>query len=190
MVALKSRTVHGVFDHVVAVFICFAVGDAGPHAAAGHPGSEAARMMVAAIVLRSQAALAVNSAAKLAGPDDERVVQQTALFEIGDQRVAAAVSLLAKDRQRTGHVVVHVPAALVDLRKSHAAFSHPPGHQAVVGKGAGLFGVRAIEIPGRLWLLAQVGKFRAPTFACDTPSRTERCAHWFPDRPVLAKSAD
>ena len=88
-----------ILDHVVAVVIGLAVGDARAHAAARHPCGEAARMMVAAVVLLRQAALAVNRAPKFARPDHQRVVQQAALLEVGDQRIASAICLLAEDRQ-------------------------------------------------------------------------------------------
>ena len=45
-------------------------------------------MMVAAVVLRRQLALAVDRAAELAAPDDQRVVEQPALLQILDQRRA------------------------------------------------------------------------------------------------------
>ena len=90
--------VHRIFHDVVAVVIRLAVGDAGAHAAAGHPGGEAARVMIAAIVLLAEPALAVNGAAEFAGPDHQRVIEQAAALEIGDQRVAAAICLLAEHR--------------------------------------------------------------------------------------------
>jgi hypothetical protein len=70
--------VHGIADHVVAVVVGLAKGQAGTNAAAGQPEREAARMMIAAVVLPGEPSLAVNRAAELAAPDDQRVVQQAA----------------------------------------------------------------------------------------------------------------
>ncbi len=55
--AVQDRRVHGVdmhrvFDDVVAEIVGLAVADAALDAAAGHPDGEAARMVIAAVVLR------------------------------------------------------------------------------------------------------------------------------------------
>ena len=65
---------------VVAEVVGLAVGHARLDAAAGQPDGEAARMMVAAVVVGGQLALAVDGAAELAAPDDQRVVEQAALL--------------------------------------------------------------------------------------------------------------
>ena len=57
-----------------------AEGHAGLDAAAGQPHGEAARMMVAAVVVGRQLALAVDRAAELAAPHHQRVVEQPALL--------------------------------------------------------------------------------------------------------------
>ena len=69
-----------VLDDVVAEVVGFAVHDTRLDAATRHPDREAARMMVATVVLARQIALAVDGAAKLTAPDNQRVVQQPALF--------------------------------------------------------------------------------------------------------------
>ena len=43
---------------------------------------EAARMMIAAVVLARQLALAVDRPAELAAPDDQRVVEHAALLQV------------------------------------------------------------------------------------------------------------
>src|SRR5262249_39054394 len=82
---LQVVDVDGVADDVVGEVVGFAVDDAGADAAAGHPDRETARMVVAAVVLARERALAVDGAAELAAPDDQRVLQETALLEIADQ---------------------------------------------------------------------------------------------------------
>ena len=52
-------------------------------------------MMVAAVVVRGQLALAVDRAAELAAPDDERVVEQAALLQVLDQRGGGLVGVAA-----------------------------------------------------------------------------------------------
>ena len=70
----------GILDDVVAEVVGLAVDRAALRAAAGHPHGEAARVMVAAVVLVGQAALRVDRAAEFAAPDDERVVEHAALL--------------------------------------------------------------------------------------------------------------
>ena len=83
---LQIVDVHRIRDDVVAEVVGLAVRDAGLDAAAGHPHGEAARMMIAAVVVVRQLALAVDGAAEFAAPDDQRVVEQAALLQILDQR--------------------------------------------------------------------------------------------------------
>src|SRR5262249_50321170 len=71
--------VYRVGGHVVAVIVRGAERDAGTDPPARHPDSEAARMVVAAVVGGSQATLAVDGAPKLPAPDDERVVEHASL---------------------------------------------------------------------------------------------------------------
>ena len=77
--------VDGVLDDVVAEVVGLAVDDAGLDAAAGHPHGEAAAVVVAAVVVAGQRALAVDRPAELAAPDDQRVVEQAALLQVVDR---------------------------------------------------------------------------------------------------------
>ncbi len=43
-------------------------------------------MMIAAVIVGGELALAVDGAAEFAAPDDQRVVEQAALLQIRDQR--------------------------------------------------------------------------------------------------------
>ena len=52
-------------------------------------------MMIAAVVGLRQFSLAVDRAAELAAPNDERVVEHAALLEIHDERRAWLVGVLA-----------------------------------------------------------------------------------------------
>ena len=58
-------------------------------------------MMIAAVVGVGQLALAVDRAAELAAPDDQRVVEQAALLEVGDSAaVGWSVPLHCSARSR------------------------------------------------------------------------------------------
>src|SRR5437763_1116303 len=102
--------VDGILADVVAVVIGFAMGDSRLDTAARHPNGEAARMMIAAIVLGLQRTLAVNSSAKLSAPDNERIVEfrQLELIKLGQIVEHAPASRLAESR-RVGEIQDRIP---------------------------------------------------------------------------------
>src|SRR5579872_918992 len=101
-----------ILGDVVAVIVGCAICDAGLDAAAGHPDGEAAWMVVAAVVVGGQLSLAVNGAAELTAPYDQRVVEQAALFQIlhKSSRRLIGVTALQGDILRQLHVLV--PSAM------------------------------------------------------------------------------
>ena len=115
--------VHGIGDDVVAEVVGLAVNHPRLDACAGHPEGEALRMMITAVIVAGELALAVDRPAKLTAPDHQCVVQKSALLEVGYQ-----CEVLPGQRPRTGvagrrgHVAVLVPAAVKDLHKTHIAF--------------------------------------------------------------------
>ena len=86
---------HGVADDVVAVVVRLAVRGAFSHAGTGEEDAEAARVMVASVVGLGERALRVDGAAKFAAPNDERVIEQAALFEVGEERGGGLVGVAA-----------------------------------------------------------------------------------------------
>ena len=65
---------------VVAVVVGSAVGDAGLNAAAGHPNGKASGMVVAAVVVLFEGALAIGRSPEFAAPNDKGVVKHAAAF--------------------------------------------------------------------------------------------------------------
>jgi len=63
--------------------------------ASGHPHGEAAGVMVAAVILVRQFALAVGRATEFAGEDQDGVVEQPALLEILNEGGAGLVDVEA-----------------------------------------------------------------------------------------------
>src|SRR6185437_841400 len=72
-------------NDVVGKVVGFAQDRTALDAAAGKPHRKTARVMIAAVIGVCKMALAVNRAAELAAPYDERVIQQTALFQVSDE---------------------------------------------------------------------------------------------------------
>ena len=82
---LKVMDVDAVLDWVEPEFVGFAEGDAGADPAAGKPHGVSINVMVAAhIVAADVPDFAHRRATELAAPDDERVIEQAAPFQIAD----------------------------------------------------------------------------------------------------------
>ena len=153
---VEVADVDGVFDDVVGEIIGLAVAEAGFHAGAGHPHAEAAWVVVAAIIVGLERALRIDRAAEFPAPDDKRVVEETATFEVSDETVGGTVGVFAECFDVLGEQVVVVPAAEENLSETHAAFGEAAGHETVVGEGAGLFGLGAVEVPRGSGLVGEI----------------------------------
>src|SRR6266513_4140652 len=105
-------------------------------------------MMVAAIIVLREFALRVVGPAEFAAPDHERVVEQAALFEVGDERVAGLVHVLGLATNAVRQIAVMVPARMIKLDKTHVALGHAPREQTIRGKSAGTLRVVAVEREG------------------------------------------
>ncbi|SVE59913.1 uncharacterized protein METZ01_LOCUS512767, partial [marine metagenome] len=121
--------VHGITGDVVAEIIGGAMGDAGLDAAAGHPHTKIARVMVAAVVLASEFALTINRAAKFAAEDHQRVIEHAALFEVFDECGGRLINIHALVFDVGGKCAVLIPAAMENLHGSHTALDEPPGEE-------------------------------------------------------------
>ena len=149
-----------VFDDVVGVFVGFAVGDAAFDAAASHPGGEAFRMVVAAVLVALEGALTIGRAAEFSGEDDEGVVEHAALFEVVDEAGAGLVDIEGLAFNFGGEGGVVVPAAVEELDEADAALGHAAGEEAVAGEGAGFLDFGAVESLVELFVFAgEVGEF-------------------------------
>ena len=79
-------------------------------------------------------------AAELAAPDHQRLVQQPALLQIGQQGGDRLVALPGQPAMVDFEVVVAVPGlalAVPELHEAHAPLDQPPGDQHLPGLHAG-----------------------------------------------------
>ena len=83
--------------------------------------AEVPRMVIATIIRLREAALRIDRAAKFTAPDDERAVEQAALFEIGQKSADGLVGIAALGRMSLG-IAVLVPAAMQHLHHACATF--------------------------------------------------------------------
>src|SRR5688572_33512466 len=93
--------------------------------------------MVATQENGSAARLVHRRAAEFAAPDHERLIEQTPLLEVLDQRRASAIHIAAFPRKLSEQIVpgasaVNVPAPVVKLHVADAAFDQAARQQAVV----------------------------------------------------------
>ena len=129
--------VHGILGDVVAELVGLAIAGAGLAAATGHPHGEAARMVVAPGFGAVPLALAGDAAAELAAPDDEGVLEQSAPFEILDERGAGLVGVATTRGAPGGEAAVMVPVGMEELHEADAALDQAPREDAVGGIAAG-----------------------------------------------------
>src|SRR5690242_3441738 len=128
--AMKNRCLHivdrrGIGDGIVGIVVGFAERETGLDASAGKPHGEAAGMMIAAIIGGGEMALAIHRTAEFPAPDDQRVFEQAALFEIGHERGGCLIRSFTLQRKVARKIVVLVPAAMIELDKTDAAVSEP-----------------------------------------------------------------
>ncbi len=118
------------------------------HAAAGEPHGEAGGVVVAAVPL-----FAHGGPAELAPPQDQRVFQEAAGFEIAQQardglvgggEVLAVVGLDV----RVG--ILLAAGAVVELHEPHPPFDEPAGEEAHAAERGGVFIIEAVELLRRL----------------------------------------
>src|SRR4051794_12723636 len=84
-----------ILNHIVAQIVRCTIGDSRLDPAPCHPNGKTTRMMIATVTRGCKLSLAIFCPAKLTAPDDQGVIEQPALFEIGDQAVTGAVYILA-----------------------------------------------------------------------------------------------
>ena len=145
--------------------------------------------MIPPVIVGRQLSLGIDCPAELAAPDNQRVFEHAALFEISDQGGARLVDgqTLSADvlRQRA----VLVPAAVEELHEGNTPLSQPPGDDAVARKAARFLRVGAVHLHRRFGLIGEIHQFREPKPACETPFRTATCGSLFPGRRILRSAA-
>ena len=87
-----------------------------------------------------------GAAAEFAAPEHERLVQQAAALQVGQQAGDRLVDRGAACRQLGADAGVVVPARRAeDLHEAHAAFDQPPGQQALLAERCGARFVEAVQ---------------------------------------------
>jgi hypothetical protein len=87
----------------------------------------------------------VRRTAKLTAPNDERLIEQTLLLQIGDERGGGLVHGLGGFADASDEVAVMVPATGFHLHKTHAALHKPTGAEEFRGQFAFAVGSLAMS---------------------------------------------
>src|SRR5579871_4810487 len=127
---MKIVNTDSVADDVVTEVVGLAVDISRFESASGRPDREAAGMMIAAKAVGGNFALRISRAAKFAAPDDDRVIQQSALLEVHHQHRRRLIDFATFDRQRPRQAAMMIPVAMIELDETHAALDEPSGEQA------------------------------------------------------------
>ena len=144
--------------------IRLAVAHATAHAAAGEPECEAMRVVIAP---RFGSGLSDRKSAEFAAPDDERLVEQASLRQVGEQRGDRLVRFQGELRMVPFDVHVSVPTALVlhpsgiDLNEPHASFDHASSDQALARHMVAMRNAEPIQILDMFRFRIQVDRFRS-----------------------------
>src|SRR5436190_9558218 len=105
-------------------------------------------MMIAPIVVIGQPALTIDRSAELATPDNKRVIEQTALLQIGNKRGRSLINFLAAFWKILLQSTMMVPIAMEQLHSSNTAFNQPARKQCIGGKSSGFARIFTIKIEG------------------------------------------
>ena len=140
--------VHFIFNGRIPELIGCAVGHAAAHAAAGKHGGEGFGIMVASRIV---AAVAVprRLAPEFTAPDNQRFVEQSALFQIFDESRQRLVNFLRAFGQFLLQILMMIPTTGPHLHDPHSPFNESPRDEQ-------LFPLRAIPIQ-----FADAGRFLA-----------------------------
>ena len=97
--SLEIVDMDGIFGDVEAELVGGPVDQTGFYSPAGHPDRERLSVVVTAVFVTSRRPLCVRCPAELPAPDHERVLEQTALFEIENERGTWLIDLMRNRRQ-------------------------------------------------------------------------------------------
>lgn len=157
---VEITDVDGIVGDVVGEVIGFAVGLAAFNTASGHPHAEGTWVVVSAVVLPGQLALAVDGATEFSAPDDEGVIEHAALLEVLDEGPSWLVDVIALLFEVGGEIFVLVPATVKDLHELDAALHHAAGEYAGAGEGSWSACLRAIHVINGIRFLAEIAELR------------------------------
>src|SRR5688500_3097434 len=124
--------VHRIFDRIESQFVGLPQNLSWLHSAAGHPHRERINVMIAS---GGVAIFTHGRASEFSAPNHQRVVEQTARFQILHQRGLALIDFPANPFEITLQILarpaVAVPIRMVKLHETRASLDQPPRQQTI-----------------------------------------------------------
>ena len=117
-------------------------------------------MVGAAVFFAIGVALGVGCTAEFTAPNDERFVEEAALFEVFDEGGAGLIDIHRQAREVFVERAMVVPVAMVELDETHTAFGEAAGDETVAGEGAGLVHSGAVALESGGGFAGEVHEFR------------------------------
>ena len=150
-----------IFNDIIGVVVCFAVSGSALDSTSSHPGGEAFRVVIAAVVVARELALAIGSTAEFACKDDESIIEHASLLEIIDESGAGLIDVVSLASYFFGKPNVVVPTPVEELYEADSTFCHATGEKAVSGERAGFLDFWTVEFFVNLFIfLCEVGEVR------------------------------
>src|SRR5882762_3046485 len=143
---VKIANMDGVFGNIIRHLVSLAVDETWFDSSTCHPDAETTRMMIAAIILFGELALAVDGAAEFSTPNHQSVFQHAPLLEVLDQPITTLVNVFALGSEVTRQVAVLVPTTMENLHEADAAFNQPASHESRIGESAALLRFRTVKV--------------------------------------------
>ncbi|MFT7642444.1 MAG: hypothetical protein ACI9G1_004201, partial [Pirellulaceae bacterium] len=129
--SMQVANMNGVIDGVVAEFIGPAVSHPRLYTTTGHPHRKAAWMMIASALGTIPFPLPGDASTKLTAPQDERLIQQPSLFEVGYQRGTGLICVATASYTPRAESAVMIPIRVKQLYEANAAFDQSSRQNAV-----------------------------------------------------------
>ena len=162
---VKVMHVHRIFHDTETEFIRGSIGDAFLQSSAGHPDGEAFL-----VVVPSRSSLGAGpgvvflnhgGASEFSAPNDQGVLEESALFQVGDKAGAGLVDASGLPGEGGINVLVVIPAIVENLDEAHAPLDQPASEQAVSGEGSSLIVVvESVEFQNVLGFALHSREFR------------------------------
>ena len=143
---MEVVNVDGILSGVEPEFVRGPKGETGFHAAAREPHGESVRVVITAVV----AALNHRRATELTAPDDDGVLEESALLQITHQSGTGLVGLPALFGESLREAAVVIPGLVEELNEANPTLDQAAGEDAVIGEGglSGFGTVHVEDVPG------------------------------------------
>ena len=137
---VKVMHVHRIFHDTETKFIRGSIRDAFLQSPTGHPDGEAFP-----VVVPSWSSLGAGSgvvflnhggASEFSAPNDQGVLEESALFQVGDKAGAGLVDALGLPGKGGINILVVIPAIVENLDEADAPLDQPASEKAVSGEGS------------------------------------------------------